>query len=246
MNVAIKSSRIDLGLLEGLTDVVREVSGEVHVDVKAVGTSQRSAFRRIGRGRARRLPRAATGVEIQERPRRARRSRPIASPSIALHIEDANGQPLDVHGSLGTHELRVGDLGDRGHRAPLRGPAQRARHGWRSMRRCMLRGRFESPRLAGDLTISGGESRVDEILSGRCSSPYATEQTAIAEVDAVAALNPWDRLGLDVSLHVAEHAAAGRRQCPGLAGNADRPRRHQPARRSAILYLYKDPGSRCR
>jgi autotransporter translocation and assembly factor TamB len=43
---------------------------------------------------------------------------------------------------------------------------------------------------------------VDEIIQRTLFQPYATEQTAITEVDAVAALNPWDRLGLDVSLHV--------------------------------------------
>ena len=65
-----------------------------------------------------------------------------------------------------------------------------------------LQGRFEAPRIAGDITIASGTLRVDEILSRALFQPYATEQTRITEVDAVAALNPWDRLGLDLSLHV--------------------------------------------
>ena len=39
LDVTIKSSTINLGLIEGITDVVRNVSGEVRLDVKAVGTS---------------------------------------------------------------------------------------------------------------------------------------------------------------------------------------------------------------
>ena len=65
-----------------------------------------------------------------------------------------------------------------------------------------LQGRYEAPRIAGDITIQSGTLRVDEILSRALFQPYATEQTRIAEVDAVAALNPWDRLGLDLALHV--------------------------------------------
>ena len=119
----------------------------------------------------------------------------------SLHVEDADGQPLDVHGSLGTHELRVGDLQIEG----------TARH-FEVMRNefgtvdidatVQLQGRYEAPRIAGDITITSGTLRVDEILSRTLFQPYATEQTAIADVDAVAALNPWDRLGLDLSLHV--------------------------------------------
>src|SRR5207245_8739600 len=40
IDVTIKSSAISLGLIEGLTDVVRNVSGEVRLDVKAIGTSR--------------------------------------------------------------------------------------------------------------------------------------------------------------------------------------------------------------
>src|SRR5204862_469114 len=65
-----------------------------------------------------------------------------------------------------------------------------------------LAGRSEAPRISGDVTITSGTLRVDEILTRTLFQPYATEQTRITELDAVAAFNPWDRLGLDLSLHV--------------------------------------------
>src|SRR5438094_712532 len=56
--------------------------------------------------------------------------------------------------------------------------------------------------VSGDVRIDTGTLRADEILARTLFQPYATEQTAIADIDPVAALNPWDRLGSDVSLHV--------------------------------------------
>jgi autotransporter translocation and assembly factor TamB len=43
---------------------------------------------------------------------------------------------------------------------------------------------------------------VDEILDRTLLRPYATEPLAVTDLDAIAALNPWNRLGLDVSLHI--------------------------------------------
>ena len=64
-----------------------------------------------------------------------------------------------------------------------------------------LGGRFEAPKVTGDLTIDSGSLRVDEILARTVFQPYATQEASIADVDPIAALNPWDRLALDVALH---------------------------------------------
>src|SRR5207248_7989947 len=45
IDVAIVSSPIDLGLIEGLTNVVRNVGGELRLDVRAIGTSADPHFR---------------------------------------------------------------------------------------------------------------------------------------------------------------------------------------------------------
>ena len=71
---------------------------------------------------------------------------------------------------------------------------------------------------------------MDEILQRTLFQPYATEETRFSDVDPVAAINPWNRLGLDIFAAGPEHAAARRRERADLRRHADRPRRHQSAR----------------
>lgn len=238
IDLAIKSSTISLGLIEGVTDVVRNVSGDMTLDVKAIGTS--------------RDPHVAGAVAIANAAflvvptgstyKNARAALTLVSDRItveSLHVEDADGRPLDVHGSLGTHELRVGDL-------QIAGTA----HHFEVMRNELgtinvdaavgLQGRYEAPRITGDITIASGTLRVDEILSRTLFQPYSTEQTTMTEVDAVAALNPWDRLGLDLSLHVPATLR--------LIGDSVQISQDTPIGLGDInlrvrgdLYLYKDP-----
>jgi len=106
-----------------------------------------------------------------------------------------------VRGSLATHELSVGDLV----------VDATARH-FEVIRNVFgridvdadlhLRGRLEEPWISGDVTIDGGDLKVDEILEQTLFQLYSTEPVSIADIDAVAALNPWERLGLDLAVHV--------------------------------------------
>jgi translocation and assembly module TamB len=239
VNVAIKSSGIDLGLLEGLTDVVRGVSGELHVDVRAVGTTKDPHFEGSVTVAKAAFAVAATGAKYKN----ASAALTLTTDRVAvdsLRVEDSNGRALDVHGSLGTHELKVGDLEIEitGRRFEvLRNELGRIEID----ASLMLRGRYEQPRLAGDLTISSGNVRVDEILQRTLFQPYGTEQTAFGEVDAIAAMNPWNRIGIDVSLHspntlrlTGENVQISPGTPIGL-GDIN-------LRVLGDLYLYKDPG----
>jgi autotransporter translocation and assembly factor TamB len=103
-----------------------------------------------------------------------------------------------------------------------------------------LRGRFETPRVVGDLTIDGGDVNVDVILERALFQPYATEPLSIANLDAASALNPWSRLGLDVSLHIPKNLR--------LVGQDVQVTQGTPIglgdvnlRVGGDLYLYKDP-----
>src|SRR5262249_61535077 len=80
-----------------------------------------------------------------------------------LHVEDVNGHPLDVQGSLGTHELRVGDLAIRGTARQFE--VLRNQYGRLDINATLdLTGQFESPRLAGRIRVSTGEVNVARIL----------------------------------------------------------------------------------
>src|SRR5213079_232950 len=52
------------------------------------------------------------------------------------------------------------------------------------------------------LTIAGGQANVEKILDRTMLQPYSTKPAGAPSADVVAALNPWDRLGLDLELHV--------------------------------------------
>jgi len=238
MNLAITSSAVNLGLLEGVTDVVRNVTGSLQINVTVIGTSADPHFDgsvQIANG-------SFLVTDTGSRYKNARASLTLAQDRVtveSLHVEDNNGRPLDVKGSLGTHELRVGDV-------EIDATARR----FEILRNQLghvevdvmlqIRGRFESPRVTGDITFGQSELKVDEILDRTLFQPYATEQTATTGVDAVAALNPWERLGLDIALHVPDSlklTGTDVQISPGTPiGIGD-----INLRVAGDLYLYKDP-----
>ena len=200
LDVAIKSSTISLGLIEGVTDIVRDVSGQIQLDVKAIGTSRDPHMDGVVQIANAGFVATSTGARYKN----IRAQIGLAREKIAveaLHVEDVDGHPLELHGSLGTHELQVSDL-------EIEATARRFEVLRNELGRInvdaalQLRGRFEKPRVTGDLTISSGTLHVDEILARTVFQPYATTEVTISGADPLAALNPWDRLGLDISLHV--------------------------------------------
>jgi autotransporter translocation and assembly factor TamB len=200
LDVSIKSSGVGLGLLEGLTDAVRRVSGELVVDVRAVGTSHDPHFTgTVSIDRAA-FEVAASGVRYQN----GRVSVTLTTDRIAVdafRIEDSAGRPLEVRGSLGTHELRVGAL-------EIEINARRFEVLRNELGRIdldaalQLRGRFEAPLLTGELTVNAGDLKVDEILQRALFQPYSTQEAAIADVATATAVGTWQLLGLNLTLHV--------------------------------------------
>jgi hypothetical protein len=241
IHVAVTSSDIDFGIIEGVTDVVHDVSGQLRVNVTAIGTTKDPHFDGTVD-----LANAAFAVRATgSRYKNGRLAVHFTSDRMAvdaLHIEDNSGRALDVSGSLGTHELRVGDL-------EIDATAKdfeivRNEFGNTEIdARLSFRGRFESPRVEGTIGISGGTLNVDEILQRTLLHPYSTEAApaAPAEVDALAALNPWERLGLYIEV-----------KSPGtlrMVGDNVQVTPGTPLGLGAVnvrafgdLYLYKDPG----
>jgi hypothetical protein len=238
LNVAIVSSPINLGLLEGITDVVTRVTGTLRLDVKAIGTSRDPHFQGLVEVTDAGFLATATGSRYKNAHAVFRFAKDRVTVD-KLHIEDANGRPLDVNGSLATHELKVGEL-----QIDAKGQNFEVIHnefGRIELDAALhLAGHFEAPRISGDLTIRAGDVKVDRILERALFQPYATEAATIADVDPVAALNPWDRLGLDLSLHVPDTlklTGDNVQVSPGTPiglGNI-------ALRAAGDLYLYKDP-----
>jgi autotransporter translocation and assembly factor TamB len=241
IDVSLKSSDIDLALVEGLTSVVRRVSGRLQIDLRAAGTTSaprftgslaitRAGFQVTASGSTYKNARAAITLEADR------------INVDALHVEDAGGHTLEVHGSLATEELRVGDLrldADADQFEIFHNEFGRMNIGAKAQ----IRGRFDSPRVTGDVTIRSSELQVDQILQRTLFRPYATEPTAVPEASAFPTLdqNLWQRLGMDVTLHVPHTlrlTGDNLQLSPGAPvgiGNIN-------LRVAGDLSIYKDPG----
>jgi hypothetical protein len=203
MDLEIASSTIGLALIEGLTSTVRQVSGTMQLDLTVVGTTRDPHVAGTVEIAGAAFTVASTGARYQN----GRTSLRLSTDLIrveAFHLEDSRRRPLEVRGSLGTHELRVGDL-----------EIDATAKGFEVLRNefgtievdanLNFRGRAEMPSVGGTITIVGGELKVDEVLDRTLFRPYPvqTAPTPSPEtVDAVTALNPWDRLALNVTLRI--------------------------------------------
>lgn len=238
VRLAVKSSDVSLALLEGVSDVVRNVGGQMRLDVTVLGTTGDPHFT----GRVDLTNASFDVVASGARYRNGRLAVQLASDRVTVEtfrIEDEDGRPLEVTGSLGTHELRVGDLqvavNARGFQV-LRNEYGRVNID----AQLNLAGEFESPKLTGRMTVTGGAVNVDRILDRALFQPYSTQAAIPVELDPIVALNPWQRLGLDLELHVpgtlrmiGENVQVSPGTPLGL-GNIN-------LRAFGDLYLYKDP-----
>lgn len=243
MQLAVTSSEIDLGILEGLTDTVRNVRGELTMKVNVIGTARDPHFDGALDITNASFDVTRTGAAYQN----AQLAVAFARDQVTvktLHVEDRRGRPLDVTGSLATHELRVGDFAVTARARQFE--VMRNEFGTTDVDVALdLRGQFESPRLTGTIAITGGELNVDEILDRALLRPYATEAAPPAsgpaiEVDPLAVLNPWERLGIDLTVStrgtlrmVGDNVQVSSGTPLGL-GNVS-------VRAYGDIYLYKDP-----
>jgi translocation-and-assembly-module (TAM) inner membrane subunit TamB-like protein len=238
VDIKLISSTVDLGLLEGLTTVVSNVGGTINLDVDVVGTTKDPHFD----GRVDVANASFLVVDSGSKYRNGRLAAQLSTDRVTvetLHLEDSAGHPLDVQGSLGTHELRVGDLAIHG--VARQFEVLRNEYGRLAVDATVdLNGQFEMPRLSGRITISGGELNVDRILDRTLLQPYSTQAAPPPEADAIASLNPWNRLGLDLELKVPNTLRLigdNIQISPGTPlglGNFN-------LRALGDLYLYKDP-----
>jgi translocation-and-assembly-module (TAM) inner membrane subunit TamB-like protein/AsmA-like protein len=200
IDLAVKSSTVGLGIVEGLTDALRDVTGDLQVNVVATGTSRDPHFTGTVEVANAAFVVTASGVPY----RNGVAAIQLAQDRVTVdrfRLEDSRGRALELRGSLGTHELRVGDLAIDA--TARRFEVLRNEFGSVEVDAALnLRGQFESPQVTGTVTVVGGEMKVDEILDRVLLAPYATQAATGALPTGAGALNPWNRLGVDVELHV--------------------------------------------
>jgi len=242
INLALASSAIDLRIVEGVTDVVHGLSGQLHVNLTVLGTRGDPHFEGAVNVTDAAFTVRATGARYAN----AQASIRLALDRMvveALRLTDRHGHTLTVSGSLGTHELKVGDLAIDVRSKDFE--VLRNEFGTLEVDTDVrLRGQFESPKVTGTVTITGGALNVDRVLDRTLLRPYRTESTAAVDqttVDALVALNPWDRLGLDIAVHTpgslrmtGENVQVSPGTPLGLGNIA--------LRAFGDIYLYKDPG----
>jgi hypothetical protein len=199
VKLSVRSSRVDLGLVQGVTDAIRDVSGEIIANVDVVGTSRDPHFNGTVELVNTAFVVSATGAGY----RNGNALINLAEDRVTVagfSLDDRNGRRLRMSGSLGTHELRVGDVAIDVSADNFE--VLRNEFGTMNVNADIgIRGQFEQPRISGDVTILQGELRVDEILSRALTQPYATQARPAPQLDAIRALNPWERLTLQVNLH---------------------------------------------
>jgi hypothetical protein len=207
VEIDIATSQIDLGVVQGFTSYVTNVTGSLQANVKVTGSGydpHMSGAIEI-RGGAFAVPELGTSytgldTRIDLRPDEVNISQ--------MRILDAHGQPMTIGGTLGVHERTVGavdvkvqsdtfevidnDLGRLKLDTDLR-----------------FTGEVRAPRLEGSVDVHTGTVDVAEILMQATSDAYSTTAVNIAPKDSA---NPapesprapglFDRLDMNIDVGV--------------------------------------------
>ena len=200
LDLSIKSSPIDLSVVEGFTDAVSDVSGVLEIDVRATGVSTDphvDGFVRVT-GAAFTVP--LTGASYRNGDVRIT----LVPDSVlvdSFRIEDDKGDPLELSGGATTHELRLGTFS-----------AELSATRFEVLQNAMgdvdlngvltISGTPAAPVISGDLAIHRGDLAADRLLE-YFDRPYATTALApSATVDAATAAVQrwWDRASLRLRL----------------------------------------------
>ena len=110
VDIAVRSSTIQLALLEGLTTAVRNVVGTAQLDMTVKGQASNPSLDGF-------LDVQGASFDVPGTGGRYRNGTahvtfvPEAVRIDSFHLEDSKGNPIDLTGTAGTHALRLGDIG---------------------------------------------------------------------------------------------------------------------------------------
>jgi autotransporter translocation and assembly factor TamB len=110
VDIAVRSSTIQLALLEGLTTSVRNVVGTAELDMKVKGQANNPTFDGFINLQGTSFDVPATGVRYRNGTAHITFV-PEAVKIESFHLEDSKGNPMDLTGTAGTRAFRLGDIG---------------------------------------------------------------------------------------------------------------------------------------
>jgi autotransporter translocation and assembly factor TamB len=208
VDVAVRSSTIDLGLVEGFTTAVRNVVGTLDTNVTIRGNAANPLFDGAVELKNASFEVPATGVRYRNGQARFV-FRPDAVTVEQFHIEDNKGNPVELTGTVATRALTLGDLGFEVSLTQFQvlnnALGDLALNGV-----VTVSGTLAAPVITGDIGLHRASLHADEFLL-TARRPYTTvESTATSETGAAAAAGSepplpgraavWDNLTLRLRL----------------------------------------------
>ena len=186
VDVQIASSEIDLGVIQGFTSSVTDVTGSMQANVHLTGTGyDPHADGAIEiRGGAFAVPQLGTrytGLDTRIE------LKPDLVTVREFRILDARGGPMTIGGTLGVHEYSVGAVNinvDANNFAAVHNRLADLTLD----ARLKLTGDLRKPRLEGTIDVEDGTIHVAELIEEVTASPYALDETdaGIAGADEAA------------------------------------------------------------
>lgn len=201
LDLTIRSSAIDLALLQGFTSAASNVTGSIQLDLKANGVSQDPHFSGSVEITDAGFLVSATGARYQKG-----NARVVLAPDTVtverFRLEDDKGDPLELSGSASTHELRIGEFG--AELSATRFEILQNELGDVDVNAVVtVSGTPAAPVISGDLAVDHATVAADVLLR-YYERPYATTAHTDAMDPFAAAAgalsNWWDRTSLRLRL----------------------------------------------
>ena len=203
VDVAVRSSSIDLGLIEGVTTAVRNVAGTLELNVTVKGQADDPRFDGFLdlKGASFEVP--ATGIRYQNGTAHLAFV-PQAVTVDQFRLEDSKGNPVELTGTVGTRALRLGNLGFE--LSATRFEVLHNALGDLALNGVVtITGTLAVPVIAGDLAIHHASLDADQLLL-LVQRPYAvaaatTQEPPIALPPRIPGLSAlWENVTLQLRL----------------------------------------------
>jgi hypothetical protein len=192
VDIQIASSPIDLGIVQGFTSYVTDVTGTLEANVRVLGTGYDPHVDGVIdiRGGAFAIPELGTNYTGLD-------TRVELKPDVLniqeFKILDNRGFPMTVGGTLAVHERSVGAVNITVQSENFEVIDNRLAD-LKLDTDLKITGELRKPRIEGNVEVENGTVFLAEVLERATANPYATEATAVdlAGADAAAASVPAD------------------------------------------------------